>query len=48
MAHHEFIAILGHLARSFKDHPKFKALAALSDPDPEADFFENMRHIQVL
>lgn len=48
VAHHEFIAILGQLARSFKDHPRFKELAVLTDPDPEADFFENMRHIQVL
>jgi U3 small nucleolar RNA-associated protein 20 len=46
-SYNEVIAVLGQLVKSHKGHPKLKEMVILSDPDPEADFFENVRHIQV-
>ena len=47
MGYHEVIAVIGQLVKSHREHPRLKELVILSDPDPEADFFENVRHIQV-
>ncbi|RUS70515.1 hypothetical protein EGW08_021727, partial [Elysia chlorotica] len=44
---HEFLAVLQSLVVNCKDHPLFAGLADLCDKDPEADFFENIRHIQI-
>ncbi|XP_014674072.1 PREDICTED: small subunit processome component 20 homolog [Priapulus caudatus] len=46
-AKHEYVAVLAQLVRSFPEHAKLKYLLGLMDVDPEADFFENMRHIQI-
>ena len=42
----EFLGILSTLVRQF-DNVVFEDLRILVDKDPETDFFENMRHIQV-
>ena len=42
----EFIRILAHLVKYFPQQPAIVGLDALCDADPEADFFENMRHHQ--
>lgn len=44
---HEFIGLLAHLVRTFPDSAMFQDLAALTNPDPEADFFANIAHVQV-
>ncbi|XP_078326712.1 small subunit processome component 20 homolog isoform X1 [Crassostrea virginica] len=43
---HEFIALLSVLADTFPSHDMFADLVKLKDKDVEADFFENIRHIQ--
>ncbi|XP_064596875.1 small subunit processome component 20 homolog [Liolophura sinensis] len=43
---HEFVSLLAVLVNSFPTSPCFSDLTALTDKDPEADFFENIRHIQ--
>ncbi|KFM72554.1 Small subunit processome component 20-like protein, partial [Stegodyphus mimosarum] len=44
---HEFIGILSAVLHSCKDHPRLKDLFALCHEDPDLDFWENMRHLQV-
>ena len=44
---HEFLAVLQVLVQQFPKHQMFAGLTDLCDKDPEADFFENIRHIQV-
>ncbi|GFN80708.1 small subunit processome component 20 homolog, partial [Plakobranchus ocellatus] len=44
---HEFLAVLQSLVIHCKNHPMFEGLSDLCDKDPEADFFENIRHIQM-
>ncbi|XP_061192168.1 small subunit processome component 20 homolog [Saccostrea echinata] len=43
---HEFIAVLSVLVDTFPSHDMFADLVILKDKDVEADFFENIRHIQ--
>ncbi|XP_034333284.2 small subunit processome component 20 homolog [Magallana gigas] len=43
---HEFIALLSVLVDTFPSHDMFADLVVLKDKDVEADFFENIRHIQ--
>ena len=44
----EFVGVLSELVRTYPTHPKFSDMAAsLSSKDPEVDFFENVRHIQL-
>ncbi|XP_038612128.1 small subunit processome component 20 homolog [Tachyglossus aculeatus] len=44
----DYTTILSCLIQTFSNHPEFKDLVQLTDHhDPEMDFFENMKHIQV-
>eukprot|EP00731_Ephydatia_muelleri_P001007 Em0001g1007a len=44
----EFIGVLSELVKTYPTHPKFSDMASsLSSRDAEADFFENVRHIQL-
>ncbi|KAM8982078.1 small subunit processome component 20 homolog [Sarcophilus harrisii] len=44
----EYTTLLSSLIQTFPNHPEFKDLVQLSDfNDPEMDFFENMKHIQI-
>ncbi|XP_051857734.1 small subunit processome component 20 homolog isoform X2 [Antechinus flavipes] len=44
----EYTTLLSCLIQTFPNHPEFKDLVQLSDfNDPEMDFFENMKHIQI-
>ena len=45
---HEFIGILSALVDTFPESPMFADLTFIKDPDLEGDFFENIRHIQVM
>ena len=44
---HEFIDLLSHLVRGYRTHTTFSELTALTNPDPEADILQNIRHIQL-
>ncbi|XP_059169859.1 small subunit processome component 20 homolog [Physella acuta] len=44
---HEFLAVFQSLVVNCPDHVMFTGLKDLCDKDPEADFFENIRHIQM-
>ncbi|XP_041354948.1 small subunit processome component 20 homolog [Gigantopelta aegis] len=44
---HEFFTLLGTLVKTFADNSTFEGLIVLRDVDPDTDFFENIRHIQV-
>ncbi|XP_052810287.1 small subunit processome component 20 homolog [Mya arenaria] len=44
---HEFVTILAALVDTFGDQSTFEDLKPLRDKDVEADFFENLKHIQV-
>lgn len=45
---HDYTAILSCLIQTFPDQLEFKDLVQLTHRhDPEMDFFENMKHIQV-
>lgn len=44
---HEFLAVLQSLVNNYPDHHLFTGMKDLCDKDLEADFFENIRHIQV-
>ncbi|KAJ8314703.1 hypothetical protein KUTeg_006853 [Tegillarca granosa] len=44
---HEFITLLSTLVEVFPDQASFSDLIGLKDKDPEADFFENIKHIQI-
>ncbi|KAJ1163535.1 hypothetical protein NDU88_003993 [Pleurodeles waltl] len=44
----DYTTLLSCLIRTFPNHPEFKDLVQLTDyTDPEMDFFENMKHIQI-
>ncbi|KAM8777268.1 small subunit processome component 20 homolog [Rhynchonycteris naso] len=44
----DYTTLLSCLIQTFPDQPEFKDLVQLSDcHDPEMDFFENMKHIQI-
>lgn len=44
----DYTSLLSNLIRAFSEHPEFHDLVQLTDyHDPEMDFFENMKHIQV-
>ena len=46
-ARHESISLLAQLVRIFPSHTKFSDMTILTHKDPEADFFENVKHIQL-
>ena len=46
-ARQEYISVLSQLVKSFPTHPRFSSMASLSHHEPEADFFENVKHIQL-
>ena len=46
-ARHEVISILSDLVQTFSHHSRFCDLSLLSHSDPEADFFLNVKHIQL-
>uniref|UniRef100_A0A670XP62 UTP20 small subunit processome component n=1 Tax=Pseudonaja textilis TaxID=8673 RepID=A0A670XP62_PSETE len=44
----DYTSLLSNLIRAFSEHPEFHELVQLTDyNDPEMDFFENMKHIQI-
>ncbi|XP_054845011.1 small subunit processome component 20 homolog [Eublepharis macularius] len=44
----DYTSLLSCLIRAFPKHPEFQDLVQLTDyHDPEMDFFENMKHIQI-
>ncbi|CAM4466104.1 unnamed protein product [Lepidochelys olivacea] len=44
----DYTSLLSCLIRTFPKHPEFQDLVQLTDcHDPEVDFFENMKHIQI-
>ena len=43
----EFISVLSQLVKAYPSHPRFSSMAPLSHHEPEADFFENVKHIQL-
>ncbi|XP_075712813.1 small subunit processome component 20 homolog [Rhinoderma darwinii] len=44
----DYTTLLSNLIRTFPKHPEFSDLVQLTDyNDPEMDFFENMKHIQI-
>ncbi|KAL4612676.1 hypothetical protein GN956_G22842 [Arapaima gigas] len=44
----DYTAVLACLVRSFPSNPEFQDLVQLTDyNDPESDFFEHMKHIQI-
>ena len=43
----EFISVLSQLVKAYPNHPKFSPMVPLSHHEPEADFFENVKHIQL-
>ncbi|KAF6340759.1 UTP20 small subunit processome component [Rhinolophus ferrumequinum] len=46
--HQDYTTLLSCLIQTFPDQPEFKDLVQLTDyHDPEMDFFENMKHIQI-
>ena len=44
---HEFTTLLVAIVDTFGDKHGFSELKALRDKDVEADFYENIKHIQV-
>ncbi|XP_031438174.1 small subunit processome component 20 homolog isoform X1 [Clupea harengus] len=47
-ARNDYTTVLACLVRSFPERPEFRDLVQLTDyNDPESDFFEHMKHIQV-
>lgn len=45
---HDYTTLLSCLIQTFPNQPEFQELVQLTDcHDPEMDFFENMKHIQV-
>jgi hypothetical protein len=44
---HEFVTILATMVDIFGDQATFTDLKPLRDKDIEADFYENIKHIQV-
>ncbi|XP_019587661.2 small subunit processome component 20 homolog [Rhinolophus sinicus] len=46
--HQDYTTLLSCLIQTFPNQPEFKDLVQLTDfHDPEMDFFENMKHIQI-
>ena len=45
-ARNEFLSVLSTMVVQF-DHEAFSVMKVLLDSDPEKDFFENIKHIQV-
>ncbi|XP_059834550.1 small subunit processome component 20 homolog [Hypanus sabinus] len=43
----DYTTLLGCLIRTFPQRSEFRDLVQLTDRDPETDFFENMKHIQI-
>lgn len=44
----DYTTVLSCLVRTFPSRPEFRDLVQLTDyNDPESDFFEHMKHIQV-
>ncbi|XP_075065353.1 small subunit processome component 20 homolog [Mixophyes fleayi] len=44
----DYTTLLSNLIRTFPEHPEFSDMVQLTDyNDPEMDFFENMKHIQI-
>ncbi|XP_063164718.1 small subunit processome component 20 homolog [Candoia aspera] len=44
----DYTSLLSSLIQAFSEHPEFHDLVQLTDyHDPEMDFFENMKHIQI-
>ncbi|XP_043565729.1 small subunit processome component 20 homolog isoform X2 [Chiloscyllium plagiosum] len=43
----EYTTLLCCLIRTFPQRPEFQDLVQLTDHDPDMDFFENMKHIQI-
>ncbi|KAM3924125.1 small subunit processome component 20 homolog [Leptodactylus fuscus] len=44
----DYTTLLSNLIRIFPEHPEFSDLVKLTDyNDPEMDYFENMKHIQI-
>ncbi|XP_051886024.1 small subunit processome component 20 homolog isoform X2 [Pristis pectinata] len=43
----DYTTLLGCLIRTFPQRSEFQDLVQLTDHDPETDFFENMKHIQI-
>ncbi|XP_060633217.2 small subunit processome component 20 homolog [Anolis sagrei] len=44
----DYTTLLSYLIRAFPKHPEYQDLVQLTDyHDPEMDFFENMKHIQI-
>lgn len=46
-ARQEAIDILSQLVQTYDHHPKFSDMACLYHHEPEADFFLNVKHIQL-
>ena len=46
-ARHESISTLSQLVKAYPTHPRFSDLVSLSHHEMEADFFENVKHIQL-
>lgn len=46
-ARHESISILSQLVKAYPTHTWFSDMASLSHKETEADFFENVKHIQL-
>ena len=46
LARNEILGILSIMVKQF-NHPSLVDMRVLIDNDPEVDFFENIRHIQV-
>ena len=45
---HEYVVVLASLVDTFKEVQPYDELKELRDTtDPEADFYENIKHIQV-
>lgn len=45
---HDYTTVLACLVKTFPSKKEFRDLVQLTDyNDPESDFFEHMRHIQV-
>ncbi len=46
-ARHEFITILSDLVQRYRHHPSLSDMFVLKHEDPDADFFTNVKHIQL-
>ncbi len=46
-ARHESISTLSQLVKTYPTHPRFSDIVPLTHKEMEADFFENVKHIQL-